>query len=103
RGAGTFSLEQTPTAKLHNLLAKVQAVDQRSGFRQRLEINLEMLLAGNDIAVAGELVLGRLPADRRAAQGWPIHAARREETGVSPVAKMRADLTAFVDSDGKFE
>ena len=56
--AWSVGFHPTAPSELDHLLTEVQTIDQGGGFRQRSQVDLEMLLPGDAVAIGGELVLG---------------------------------------------
>ncbi len=76
---------------------------QRRRQRQRLQVDGEVIAAGEKGVGFRQRMLRRIGADARSAQRRRIHAERAEHADMAPAAEMFADSAALIDGEGEVQ
>ena len=97
--AGVVALEEAAPADLQHGRVLVDGRRQGRRQRQRLQVDGEMLPAGQDGVGLGQGMLRLVGADAGAAQRRRVQAERAEHADVAPAAQVLADPAAFVDGE----
>src|SRR5690242_10364336 len=88
---------------MRNDCVRMQAGTQAFQLGKRIEINGEVLFAGDAGVVAGELVASVRCLDGCATERCRVHTKGREKLDVAPALQMLADPAALVNLDGELK